>query len=186
MAGLYFDTPRTEAADFTRLTNANGPDFSIEESFRSPSKNNDDLLKHMRNGRAASITTPRSRNPLAGRKNPPGQSKNEFTPLLKSAMKNRIMSADFNEKENGIKTPAALKNGYRWSSPALPEASSLANGESTTTSMDDPDGTPVPPVASSSMMSTPHVILPNRGEGPLDGGNVLTLREQEAVSRASI
>ena len=85
----------------------------------------------------------------------------------------------------GLKTPAALKPGYKFdNSPALPEASSLYEGVDS--SEVTGHGTPVASVASSSAVSTPLAILPKRGaDGPLDGGNMLTLREQEAVSPVS-
>lgn len=189
MAHVYPDTPRTEYADQTALTNAD-LDMSIDSSFHSPSKHGDDLVRQMRGQRTPrGLTTPSSRNALVGRRNPPAGGKHEFTPLLKSAMKNRISSAF--DKENGasngngnpifkagIETPAALKPGYKFDSPGLPEASSMYDGNSSTddaTEMNEPP----PPIASSSIMSTP--MAPRGGDGVLDRGNMLTLREQEAV-----
>lgn len=182
MAHLYPDTPRTQyGVDETRLSAAD-LDMSIEPSFHSPSKHGDDLVRQMRGQRTPrGLTTPSARNPLVVRRNqPPG--KQEFTPLLKSAMKNRISSAYDRENgknpvfKGGIETPAALKPGYRFDNSPLPEASSMYDGSSTTdvTEMAEP----APPIASSSIMSTP-MALPRGGE--MDRGNMLTLREQEAV-----
>jgi len=54
-------------------------------------------------------------------------------------------------------------------------------GDPDASSAGDLEGTPVPPVASISIMSTPLASLPKDREGILEGGNVLTLRDQEAV-----
>ena len=80
-----------------------------------------------------------------------------------------------------LTTPAALKPGFNMSNTPLPEASSYDLQSSSFA--DSVDGrTPVPD-PSSSAMSTP-MALPRRAEGEMDtgNGNVLTLREQEAVS----
>lgn len=176
----YLETPRTEVGDMTYATQAGHLDFSIEPSFHSPVKDNNDLLKQMRGARGQSLTTPHARNPLLDRRNPPA--KQEFTPLLKSAARNRVKQMNGEVMLNGgLKTPAALKPGFKFDSPALPEASSML-GDPDATSTGDLESTPVPPVASSSIMSTPIVPLPRDREGILEGGNVLTLRDQEAVS----
>ena len=81
------------------------------------------------------------------------------------------------------RTPAYLKPGYvEMHTPGLPVNSSVMDEQ--TGSSAGAEGTPVAPnVASSSLMSTPMPVLPPRGEeGRGDQGNVLTLREQEAVS----
>jgi hypothetical protein len=175
MAHHYINTPQTEAGDRTRFTLLDNELDSELPSFQAPA-GGDDLLGAMRNSKNDTLATPRA--PLAqlGRN---ARAKNEFTPLLKSAAKNRLLQRDLEAKENhGVpETPAALKPGYRFSSPAIPEASSLMD-----TSMSS-EHTPLVPVDSSSAMSTP-MALPKRGELGMggDGGNVLTLREQEAVS----
>jgi hypothetical protein len=170
----YIETPRTDAVDRTRYTI---PDLSEIQSFVAPA-GGDDLLNAMRNGKNNTFATPSARAPLASRSRN-AQAKNEFTPLLKSAAKNRYMRQDKEAKENhgGLTTPAALKAGYKFSSPAMPDTSSIVD-----VSMSD-DNTPLAPVDSSSAMSTP-MALPRRGDMGMagDGGNVLTLREQEAVS----
>ncbi len=162
-------TPRTEVGDTTRMT-ANELSFSREESFHAPA-DRDKLFKQMGGAR-----TPR--NPLAILRNP--NAKNEFTPMLKSATANRTRQV--NGLLNGkITTPAAMKPGFQMSNTPLPEASTFDIQSSSFG--DSIDGrTPVPD-PSSSVMSTP-MALPRRAEGELGNGNgnVLTLREQEAVS----
>jgi chromosome segregation ATPase len=184
MAHHMLDTPRTEAADRTRATL--NLDFSEMPSFMPP-PGADDLVRAMNSrahgtnpiARHASLATPSARAPLAARRNPPARA--EFTPLLQSAAKNRLLQRQQQEGK-GVATPAALKAGYRMSSPALPEASVLLDSE--IASMDQ---TPVALAESSIAMSTPIPMMPKRGELGLggDGANLLTLREQEAVSCCS-
>lgn len=83
-------------------------------------------------------------------------------------------------KLNGaLSTPALLKPGYKFDSPALPEASMMMDEQTNSSSVGQ--DVSLPPAVSSSAISTP-MALPKRGqEGILDNGNVLTLREQEAV-----
>lgn len=168
MAHHYIDSPEKtefEVGDRTRLT----MDFSEIASFVAPD-GKDDLLKAVRNQKATGFVTPRA--PLAGR-NRNVQRGNEFTPLLKSAMQNRRGIHDGESKENhGLATPAALKAGYRFSSPMAPEATVV---DSSVIS----EHTPMVPTDSSSMDNTPMALPNNRGE--MGDGNVLTLREQEAV-----
>lgn len=153
--------------DRTRLT---ALDLSEMPSFTAPA-GKDDLLKAVRNQQATGFATPRA--PLAGR-NRNAQTKNEFTPLLKSAARNRAVMRDAESKENhGLTTPAALKAGYRFSSPMVPEASVVDSSMLS-------EHTPLVPTDSSSMDNTPIALPNNRGE--MGDGNVLTLREQEAVS----
>ena len=181
----YVETPRTDAGNATFMTNGhNLEDFSVENSFVAPSKN-EDLLQQVRNGRVLNLRTPRTRNPLAERRNlPNGPKPGEFTPLLKSVAKNNF---NRNNKLRGApKTPAFLENGYKGSdTPALPETdSSRVYGEETASLAEgDNEGTPVPQVASSSAQSTP-LALPQRDAGGVltTEGNAMTLREQENVS----
>lgn len=170
MAHHFVNTPQTEAVDRTRFTTL---DFSEMASFHAPA-GKDDLTKAVRN-RNNAFATPSARAPLAHRsKN--GQMKNEFTPLLKSATKNAMFGKDKGSKENnGLATPAALKPGFMLSSPHVPDASTM--GDSSIVS----DHTPVADVNSSSFDNSTPMQLP---KGQLDGGNVLTLREQEAVCYA--
>jgi hypothetical protein len=188
MAGVYLSSPPT-AADQTRMTQGGDVDFSEMPSFRSPSKGGQhDLLAQMRGDRPQPIRTPSARNPLTQLRQ--GAAKVEFTPLLKSATRNRMQASangfgvghlDFGA-DGKPRTPAALKPGFKFDgSPALPEASVYDAMNSSSMGETGMSGTPMPPVASSSAMSTP-LALPRRdGEGALDGGNMMTLREQEAV-----
>jgi hypothetical protein len=155
------------------------PSNSVEPSFVSPSKGGrDDLLSKMR-GQRHPMATPR--NPLAQLRQP--YAKQEFTPLLKSATKKKLLAQDREDEyrylQGRLVTPAALKPGYKFdNSPGLPEASVV---DETTASSDPNRSMSVPPVASSSAISTP-LALPRKGEERvLENGNVLTLREQEAV-----
>lgn len=168
MAHHYIDSPdKTEVGDRTRMTTL---EFSEMPSFSAPA-GKDDLLKAVRNQKSTAFATPRA--PLAGR-NRNAQAKPEFTPLLKSATRNRHVMRDGESKENhGLATPAALKSGYKFSSPMVPEPSSLVDSSMVS------EHTPMVPTDSSSMASTPMALPNNRGE--MGDGNVLTLREQEAV-----
>jgi len=203
MAYNFVDTPRTEIGDRTHLTAAN-VSFSEIQGFPSPTKNPaTDLINSGRsrsNGQA--VRTPRARNVLGGLR--PG-AKNEFTPLLKSAAHNRFRTEARSAKKyardgkenvteelvnsmlagstNGVpRTPAYLKVGYKdtYQTPGLPIESSVLDETSL-----GGNKTPGPPpaISSSTLMSTPIPAMPVKGqEGRTDQGNVLTLREQEAVS----
>jgi hypothetical protein len=163
------ETPRTEVGDMTRFT-ANEPSFSMEETFHAPA-DRDNLFQQMGGAR-----TPR--NNLAGRRI---SAKNEFTPMMKSATANRTKQVHGLLNGNGkLTTPAAMKPGFQMSNTPLPEASTFdVQSSSFAESVDG--RTPVPD-PNSSAMSTP-MALPRRAEGEMDNGNgnVLTLREQEAV-----
>ena len=78
-----------------------------------------------------------------------------------------------------LQTPAALKPGYNFNTPGLPEQSAIYDNSSA--SLADGDSTPVAPAISSSIMSTPLPELQSQTGAALDGGNILTLREQEVV-----
>jgi hypothetical protein len=160
-------TPETDVGDTTRFPGE--IDFSREESFYAPT-GRDNLFNQMGGAR-----TPR--NPLATVRN--AKARNEFTPMMKSATANRTRQVQglLNGK---ITTPAALKPGFNMSNTPLPEASTFDVQSSSFADMDD--RTPVPNIDSSAM-STP-MALPRRAEGEMDNGNgnVLTLRDQEAVS----
>ena len=165
------ETPRSELADLSRLSD--GDDFAdlpTQSSLPSPIKK-------------GNTTALRTRTPLAVRRNAP--SKNEFTPLLKSATKNRMAFSRMRGKENGMpETPAALKAGYLYDSPGLPQNSSIVLDEQTGSSIgaNEEQPTSLPPVSSSSVMSTP--VPSKQQDGPLDHGrNLATLREQEAASK---
>lgn len=162
------DTPRTEVGDMTRFT-VNEPSFSMEETFHAPT-DRDNLFKQMGGAR-----TPRQ--PLAARRQQ--TAKNEFTPMLKSATANRTRQVN-GLLDGKITTPAAMKPGFQVSNTPLPEASMYDIQSSSFA--DSVDGRTQLPDPSSSAMSTP-TALPRRAEGEMDNGNgnVLTLREQEAV-----
>ncbi|KAF4637938.1 hypothetical protein G7Y89_g158 [Cudoniella acicularis] len=181
-AGL--DTPRTNIGDATYLSNQQFDfDISQEQSFQSPSKDNNNLVQQLQNGRRGAIKTPRSRVALSDRRNlPAGLGGGEFTPLLKSATRN---SALRNGKENSLQTPGFLKPGGLDNIPEdlspLPVMGSSIYGDSRNGSY--MAGTPIPQIDSSSTASTPMALLPRRNEGPgvLQDGNQLSLREQENV-----
>lgn len=168
MAHNLLETPRTEVGDMTRFT-TNDLSFSREDSFQAPA-GRDNLFKQM-----SATRTPR--NPLAAIR---PNARNEFTPMLKSATANRTRQVN-GLLDGKLTTPAAMKPGFQVSNTPLPEASTFDIQSSSFA--DSIDGrTPVPD-PSSSAMSTP-MALPRRAEGEMDAGNgnVLTLREQEAVS----
>ncbi|KAH8661399.1 microtubule associated-domain-containing protein, partial [Tricladium varicosporioides] len=179
VAGL--DTPRTNIGDATYLSNQQFDfDISQEQSFQSPSKDNNNLVQQLQNGRRGAIKTPRSRVALSDRRNlPAGLGGGEFTPLLKSATRN---SALRNGKENSRQTPlsSGLGNIPEDITP-LPVMNSSIYGDPRNGSY--MQGTPLPQMDSSSTASTPMALLPRRNEGPgvLQDGNQLSLREQENV-----
>lgn len=183
----YIETPRTEAGNATYMSNAhNLEDFSVENSFLSPSKIKDDLISQVVKGRGISLKTPRSRVPFTDRRNLPTGSHPEFTPILRSAVRNSSLHKQNQNRGGAPKTPAYLKNGYKdMNSPALPtvEASGLYDDDTGSSVVGDREGTTVPEIASSSFQSTPLAVLPKRDTGEVlaDQGNVMTLREQENV-----
>ncbi|KAK3064214.1 hypothetical protein LTR53_018574, partial [Teratosphaeriaceae sp. CCFEE 6253] len=146
-------------------------------------------MKGMRGASQPAVKTPRARNALVDRRNPAGVTKQEFTPLLKSAQRKQMLRRsmlDESEKENmdAIGTPAGFRSSYAEQATQLPINSSMLDPDNTQTSSADGKGesTPVAPIASSSMLdSTPIPHLPQRGaEAVLNAGNGLTLRDQEA------
>lgn len=178
------DTPRTNLGDATYLTNQLDFDISQEQSFQSPSKDNNNLVQQLQNGRrgATSLKTPRSRVALSERRNlPAGLGGGEFTPLLKSATRNSALRIG---KENIPQTPAFLRPGgldnIQEDVTPLPMNSSAYADSRNGSYM---AGTPLPQMDSSTADSTPMALLPRRNEGPgvLQDGNQLSLREQENV-----
>ena len=187
----FIDTPRTDSGNATYMTNGNNiENLSLETSFLSPLKRQDDLILQLRSNGGINLKTPRHRAPLADRRNAlaaPAQA--EFTPLLKSVTKkNQLLRG----KENGMpQNPASLRPGYRSKdSPALQagESSRLYDDNTGSSVGTQEDGTPMPQMMSSSAQSTPLAVLPKRdGDGALAGqGNLLTLREQENVSGSKV
>ncbi|RFU32522.1 hypothetical protein B7463_g3805, partial [Scytalidium lignicola] len=174
------DTPRTNLGDATYLTNQLDFDISQEQSFQSPSKDNNNLVQQLKSGRQGGINlrTPRSR-VLNDRRNlPAALGGGEFTPLLKSATRNNAL-------RNGkaavgvVQTPGGLENVPEELSP-VPMGSSIYADSRNGSYM---AGTPMPQIDSSSAASTPTTLLPRRKEGPgvLQDGNQLSLREQENI-----
>ncbi|PTU17453.1 hypothetical protein P175DRAFT_0423906, partial [Aspergillus ochraceoroseus IBT 24754] len=204
MAYPYIDTPRTEVdANATYLTNGyrsvgrhnlSALD-SVENSFQTPSKD-DDVLKVMGDGRRRStggskLNTPRAttatkptRSALNSRQQLPSTAvpKGEFTPMLRSAVKNNYMKNIATTRGvGGPKTPAYLRASYRSNvnTPGLPAMDMTGIDEEDAT-VDD--STPLPQVASSSVQSTPLAGLASRnGGGVLNDGSNMTLKEQEKI-----
>ncbi len=175
------DTPRTTNGDATYLSNPQLDfDISQEQSFQSPSKDNNNLLQQLQNGRRGiNLKTPRSRVALNDRRNlPAGLGGGEFTPLLKSATRNSALRLG---KENIPATPAfgGLGNIPEDLTP-LPAGSSVYGASRNGSYF---ASTPAPILDSSSTASTPMALLPRQNEGPgvLQDGNQLSLREQENV-----
>ena len=176
------DTPRTNIGDATYLSNQQLDfDISQEQSFQSPSKDNNNLIQQLQQGRRGGINlkTPRGRIALSDRRNLPA---GEFTPLLKSATRNNALRIG---KENVLATPGLLRPGGlenipEDSSPLPVMGSSVYDGSRNDSYV---AGTPIPQVVDSSTASTPMALLPRRTEGPgvLQDGNQLSLREQENV-----
>lgn len=188
----YAESPFTEAGNATYMTNAHDlENFSVENSFLSPSKTRDDLVSKFRNGRDVNLKTPHSRVPFTDRQNiPKPPPRGEFTPLLKSAARNSILRKE--NLRNGVPTPAFLKPGYQETkSPALPTVDvSQLYGDETGSSLGTGwnERTPVPQTNNTSSESTPLAVLPKRvGDGVFpDQGNMMTLREQENVRAIGI
>jgi chromosome segregation ATPase len=173
------DTPRTNIGDATYLSRAPDFDISQEPSFQSPSKDAN-VFQAMRNGGRSNLKTPRgSRAPFGDRRNlPAGIGGAEFTPLLKSATRNS--SRRFSGKENGLVTPAFLDKIEEDMTP-VPRGEISTYGASRSGSS-YLEATPLPQVDSSSLPSTPMIMKTRKeGNGPLQDGNQLSLREQENV-----
>lgn len=178
------DTPRTDfAASVTQ-----GPDKLAEitqSSIPSPSKEKNDIVQKIRGMRPPEQGTPRSRPPFADRRNLQQHPKPEFTPLLKSATRNRSHA---NGKENidlngKPATPAGFRQSFRSELLDLPENSSVLYQDDTAS-----DGgrqpTPQVPQSSSSAIATPMPALNGKNGAALGEAQYGSLREQEAVSRA--
>ena len=182
----YIDTPQTDAGNAARKSNAYDlENISIaESSFSSPSKHKDDLMSEISKARGTSLKTPRSRVPFTDRRNLPTTSRGDFTPLLKSVVKNNVLRKS-KLGGDGPQTPAFLKDGYVDSnSVALPTVESVLYEEDTQSSAERlGNGSPVPQFVSSSIASTPLPELSKRDAGGvLTGqGSMMTLREQENV-----
>lgn len=206
MAFPYIDTPRTEIdGNATYLTNGlrsvgrthlSGLD-SVENSFHTPSKDND-VLKGFGNLRKHDSRSDKPGTPRAGTTSKParsvlrhlpqaGSARGEFTPLMKSATKNNYLkNVSMTRGTDGPKTPGYLRDAGRGAAhtPGLPtiDMSDIYEEDGT---MDQ--ATPVPQVASSSTQSTPLPGLLGRdGVGVLGDGQNMTLKEQERVCELSI
>ncbi|KAJ5156035.1 hypothetical protein N7492_008838 [Penicillium capsulatum] len=201
MAFPYIDTPRTEIdGNATYLTNGfrsvgrthlSALD-SVENSFHTPSKDND-VLKGFDEGRRRASGNMKLGTPRAGtgpkstrsalRHLPAaGPAKGEFTPLMKSATKNNFMkNVSTTRGTDGPRTPGYMRDGNRanGNTPGLPpmDMSGIYDEDATAD-----QATPIPQVASSSVQSTPLPGLLGRGgRGVLGDGQNMTLKEQERI-----
>ncbi|KAJ6020652.1 hypothetical protein N7540_006156 [Penicillium herquei] len=198
MAFPYIDTPRTEIdGNATYLTNGfrsvgrthlSALD-SVENSFHTPSKDND-VIKGFDNGRRRvpdtnKLGTPRaSNNPKSSRsalRHLPSAApaKGEFTPMMRSATKkNYLRNASTARGTDGPKTPGYMRETSRIAhTPGLPTIDMSDIYEEDMTA-DEP--TPIPQAASSSVQSTPLPGLGRNG-GVLGDGQNMTLKEQERI-----
>lgn len=198
MAFPYIDTPRTEIdGNATYLTNGfrsvgrthlSALD-SVENSFHTPSKDND-VIKGFNNGRrrvsdSNKLGTPRANNSKSTRsalRHLPtaGPAKGEFTPLMKSATKNNYLkNISTTRGADGPKTPGYMRETSRLAhTPGLPPIDMSDIYEEDMTA-DEP--TPLPQAASSSVQSTPLPGLGRGAGGVLGDGQNMTLKEQERV-----
>ena len=171
------DTPRTDFGASITQTRHHLADFT-QSSIPSPAKERNELIRGLR---GPGQRTPRARLPFADRHNFPN-GKPEFTPLLKSATRNRSAYAGKeNLGLNGHKptTPAGFRESYRSDLPDLPENSSVLY-EDDTGSEQGKQATPQLPKSSSSVMSTPVPPLDTKGRSGLGEAQFGNLREQEA------
>lgn len=196
MAFPYIDTPRTEIdGNATYLTNGfrsagrthlSALD-SVENSFHTPSKDND-VLKGFENGRRRvsdnnKLGTPRANAQKSTRSAlrqlpSAGPAKGEFTPLMRSATKNNYLKNATAARGDGPKTPGFMRETSRIAhTPGLPPIDMSDIYEEDVTA-DEP--TPLPQAASSSVQSTPLPGLGRNG-GVLGDGQNMTLKEQERV-----
>lgn len=197
MAFPYIDTPRTEIdGNATYLTNGfrsvgrtqlSALD-SVENSFQTPSKDND-VIKGLGDGArrvsgGLKLSTPRAgsgpKSTRSALRQLPasGPAKGEFTPLMKSATKNNYLRNTQARGSDGLKTPGYLGEHSRINAtPGLPamDMTDIYEEDATT---DQP--TPIPQAASSSVQSTPLPGL-RRDGGILGDGQNITLKEQERV-----
>lgn len=202
MALPYIDTPRTEIdGNATYLTNGfrsvgrtnlSALD-SVENSFHTPSKDND-VLKgfdegrrrvsgNMKLGTPRAVSGPKSTRSALRHLPAAGPAKGEFTPLMKSATKNNYLkNVPGIRGTDGPRTPGYVRDGNRagGNTPGLPpiDMSGIYEEDATVD-----QATPLPQVASSSVQSTPLPgLLGREGRGVLGDGQNMTLREQERVS----
>lgn len=188
-------------------------DLSPEKSFASPSKGRGLLqsLRRGRSGDAAlSLRTPRASGPGATRDPlrllPNGRTtaigggaggagqKAEFTPMMKSVTKkNHMQRTNKGRRKSAIPSSPptfmqdnSFMNGGTMPLPRPRDDSNIVYDERTSSSAADiANETPMPQAASSSAQSTPLAQLPGRDGrvGVVGDGNMMTLREQENVSR---
>lgn len=185
MAFPMLDTPRTDFGASVTQYPGGLDDFTTENSIPSPSKDGNDLLRQIR-GMRNPIVTPMSRVPLADRRNPQ-PARAEFTPLLKSATRNRRIQtgrrkSDSHHDLEKPPTPAGFRDSFRSDAGELPINSSVLE-EETASSAGDLIAAPMVPSSSSAPVTPLSVLRANNGA---DGGNMATLREQEAVSTRAI
>ena len=180
---LGIQTPRSEAQTLNSI-NADDLTFgSQEEPFASPSK----LNKAKPTGPQqflSRLTKPTGSTPLGEIKNnvrPPRRGgKNEFTPLLRSAMK-----SEFAKRGLLSKTPSKINRGGLGKSALASEISEMAEMESEEYSGVG-DATPAQnekDLLEMSHASASFQTLPTRSPGSSEGAAALTLREQEQVEQ---
>lgn len=176
----FLETPHTDAGNATYMSNAfNLENFSAENSFASPSARKDDLLSQLPKASRTSLKTPRSRVPLTERRNLATAFRGDFTPLLRSAVKNNVLQSS--KLGGGPKTPTASKGGNVDSTSADLRTIDASGLTEDTRSSDQ--GSPVPQFVSSSIASTPLSEIPRRNAGGIltGRGTGMSLREQENV-----
>lgn len=181
----YINTPQTNNASRVSIATNLLDGISPEKSFAVPAQHGD-LLSQMRDakGHGMNLKTPRAgapRDPL--RLLPNGnQRRSEFTPIMRSGMKNNIARRLSGRKPSSLATPAHLKDGYTPVHPRLSDLSRLESENTSSSAGNAVDYTPMPQQISSSAQSTPLAQLPGRDAGGLvNDGNMMTLREQEGI-----
>ncbi|RMZ77230.1 hypothetical protein DV738_g4490, partial [Chaetothyriales sp. CBS 135597] len=192
----YIPTPRTTDASYLSTGLERLGEMSPEKSFVNPQQGRDLItqIRSTRHSASSNQKTPRNVTRDALRLLPNGnQGKSEFTPLMKSGVKNNMARRLSARRTGGIETPAYLRNGYvEGKTPGLPKLEDYNNNyshlqsENTSSSAGNGgnnDYTPMPKMISSSARSTPLAQLPRQdiGGAVVNDGNVMTLREQENI-----
>jgi hypothetical protein len=182
---LGIATPRSDGGPSELSINPDDISFGSQEaSFKSPSKLNKENQppKHPQSF-LNRLQKPTGSTPLSEIKNPqnpivrpPVRASNEFTPMLKSASQNRL------RKAMGQPTPSRLRNSNLPQMMEEEEDSVMVEGETgvevSTANLQNEEK-----LADMSSVSASFQKLPSRSPGSNDGAALLTLREQEKVSR---
>jgi Centrosomin N-terminal motif 1 len=184
---LGIATPRSDSGPSELSINPDDISFGSQEaSFKSPSKLNKENQppKHPHSF-LNRLQKPTGSTPLSEIKNPqnpivrpPVRGSNEFTPMLKSASKNRLRKAMM-----GQPTPSRLRNSNLPQMMEEDEDSVMVEGETgvevSTANLQNEEK-----LADMSSVSASFQKLPSRSPGSNDGAALLTLREQEKVSHS--